>query len=78
VPVQFPGLASDLRGVCRRESRALRSDTFYRFRYDNSDDNRDDNCSPNNRGYRAVSGVSCLVVSPARSWQCGGQGFESP
>jgi hypothetical protein len=49
----------------------------YRRWYDSSDDNRDDNCSPNNGHHRRILGVSCLVTSSARSWQCGGQGFES-
>jgi hypothetical protein len=42
------------------------------------DDNLDDNYSLNYRNYRPISPLSCLVTAPARSWQCGGQGFESP
>jgi hypothetical protein len=45
------------------------------------DDNRDDNCddsySLNADIYRPNSLLSGLVSIPARSWQCGGHGFES-
>jgi hypothetical protein len=42
------------------------------------DDNRDDNGSLNHHRYSPLMHLSCLVTAPARSWQCGGQGFESP
>jgi hypothetical protein len=42
------------------------------------DDNRDDNYSLNYGNRSPKSLLSCLVTAPARSWQCGGQGFESP
>lgn len=45
---------------------------------DNCDDNPDDSCTPNNAHDNAKMVLSCLVVYFARSWQCGGQGFESP
>jgi hypothetical protein len=45
---------------------------------DSSDDNRDDSGHLNYVPYSAKMHVSCLVTSPACSWQCGGQGFESP
>ena len=45
---------------------------------DSLDDNRDDNYSPNYGNYSPKSLLSRLVTAPARSWQCGGQGFESP
>jgi hypothetical protein len=45
---------------------------------DNRDDNRDDSYSLNADIYRPDSLLSCLVSTPACSWQCGGQGFESP
>jgi hypothetical protein len=42
------------------------------------DDNLDDNYSLNYGNCSPKSLLSCLVTAPARSWQCGGQGFESP
>ena len=45
---------------------------------DNSDDNRDDNCFIHDAIYRGKLVLSCLVTASACSWQCGGQGFESP
>jgi hypothetical protein len=44
----------------------------------NRDDNHDDNYSLNYGNYSPKSLLSCQVTAPARSWQCGGQGFESP
>jgi hypothetical protein len=45
---------------------------------DSFDDNRDD-CGPlNYTPYSPKMHLSCLITAPARSWQCGGQGFESP
>src|ERR1700758_5214162 len=44
---------------------------------DNFDDNGDD-CGPLNYApYSPKMYLSCLVRVTARSWQCGGQGFES-
>jgi len=45
---------------------------------DSSDDNREDNRMPNCTDNTAVSDLSCLFRRFAWSWQCGGQGFESP
>ena len=45
---------------------------------DNSDDNPDDSCTLNDGHDCPITGLSCLVTTPALSWQCGGQGFESP
>jgi hypothetical protein len=45
---------------------------------DSSDDNRDDSGPVNYVPYSPKMRVSCLVTAPACSWQCGGQGFESP
>jgi hypothetical protein len=45
---------------------------------DSLDDNGHDNYSLNCGNYSSKSLLSCLVTAPARSWQCGGQGFESP
>jgi hypothetical protein len=58
------------RGFAPRRSQ-LRND-------DSSDDNRDDTGPLNYVPYGPKMHVSCLVSDPARSWQCGGQGFESP
>ena len=44
---------------------------------DNLDDDRDDNYPLNYVNYSPKSLLSCLVTAPARSWQCGGHGFES-
>ena len=45
---------------------------------DNLDDNRDDDYSLNYGNYSPKSLLSCLVTTPARSWQCGAQdGFSS-
>jgi hypothetical protein len=59
------------RWVFAGPSRKLRSD-------DNSYDNRDDNYAANNSIFSPKCLVTCLVTVPARCWQCGGQGFESP
>ena len=45
---------------------------------DSLDDNCDDSCCPSDAAYRTMCSRSCLVTVSARSWQCGGQGFESP
>jgi hypothetical protein len=45
---------------------------------DSSDDNRDDTGPLNYAPYSPKIHLSCLVMAPACSWQCGGQGFESP
>ncbi len=45
---------------------------------DGCDDNRDYSGSLNNHRYSTKMHLSCRVSTPARSWQCGGQGFESP
>ena len=45
---------------------------------DSCDDNRDDRGSLNHHRESPQMPLSCLVTAPARSWQCGGQGFESP
>ena len=45
---------------------------------DNFDDNRDDSCAYNAAAYSLKFLVNRLVVPLACSWQCGGQGFESP
>jgi hypothetical protein len=43
-----------------------------------SDDNHDDSRTPNNAHTCPSWVVFCLVTRFAWSWQCGGQGFESP
>jgi hypothetical protein len=43
-----------------------------------SDDNPDDSRTPNNARNCPSRVVFCLVTRFAWSWQCGGQGFESP
>src|SRR6516165_7627165 len=43
---------------CIAKSAALRSDISYSSWYDSSDDNRDDNCSPNNGCYGPILGVT--------------------
>jgi hypothetical protein len=45
---------------------------------DISDDNPDDSCTSNYAHDSAKTALSCLVTRSARSWQCGGQGLESP
>jgi hypothetical protein len=45
---------------------------------DSSDDNPDDSEPLNYADDSAKRRSLCLVRTPARSWQCGGQGFESP
>jgi hypothetical protein len=45
---------------------------------DNSDDNPDYSCTPDNAHNCPKTVLSCLVTHSACSWQCGGQGFESP
>lgn len=55
------------RGFARRRSQWPNDDCF--------DDNRDD-CGPlNYTPYSPKMHLSCLVVAPACSWQCGGSGF---
>jgi hypothetical protein len=44
----------------------------------NSDDNTGDKCCLNHVTYTTIRGLTCLFTRSARSWQCGGQGFESP
>jgi hypothetical protein len=44
---------------------------------DSADDNLDDSSYLNGTIYSAQRALSCLVRAPARSWQCGGHGFES-
>jgi hypothetical protein len=44
----------------------------------NSDDNADDSCPPNYTYNTAFRLLNSLFSPVARSWQCGGQGFESP
>ena len=43
-----------------------------------SDDNHDDSRKPNNAHNCPSRVVFCLVTRFAGSWQCGGQGFETP
>jgi hypothetical protein len=43
-----------------------------------SDDNADDSHAPNYAHNICFRTVSYLFSALARSWQCGGQGFESP
>jgi hypothetical protein len=45
---------------------------------DSFDDNRDDSYSVSVDISSLKSPLSCLVMAFAYSWQCGGQGFESP
>ena len=46
---------------------------------DSLDDNRDDNCDPNLRPQQSSMGdLNTLLTATAWSWQCGGQGLESP
>ena len=45
---------------------------------DSFDDNRDDSYPFNHGVYGPDVQLSRLVTASARSWQCGGQGFESP
>jgi len=45
---------------------------------DNFDDNRDDSCCLHDTNYRPKMALNCLFRGCARSWQGGGQGFESP
>ena len=45
---------------------------------DTLDDNDDDNPCSSDVDYRAFLVTSCLFRVRACSWQCGGQGFESP
>ena len=42
------------------------------------DDNADDSCAPNYAHDTAFRLLNSLFSDPACSWQCGGQGFESP
>jgi hypothetical protein len=44
----------------------------------NSDDNADDSCALNHIDDKVLQLLNSLVSDPAWSWQCGGQGFESP
>ena len=45
---------------------------------DDFDDNPDDSYASKHTHYSRILAVSCLFRGYARSWQCGGQGFESP
>jgi hypothetical protein len=45
---------------------------------DTFDDNADDSYAPNAAHNSPKTDLSCLFSDPARSWRCGGQGFESP
>ena len=45
---------------------------------DDFDDNPDDSYHSNHTHYSPILAVSCLFRGCACSWQCGGQGFESP
>jgi hypothetical protein len=45
---------------------------------DDSADDRDDSAPLNYVPYSPKMHVSFLVTASASSWQCGGQGFESP
>ena len=45
---------------------------------DNPDDNADDTRSLDGAAYKAFLMKPCLFRACACSWQCGGQGFESP
>jgi hypothetical protein len=42
------------------------------------DDNADDSCPFDHAHSSAARRPSSLFTGSARSWQCGGQGFESP
>jgi hypothetical protein len=42
------------------------------------DDNADDSCALNYAYNTAFGLLNSLFSDPACSWQCGGQGFESP
>ena len=44
----------------------------------NSDDNADDSCGPNYTYDKTFRPAIPPVQRLAPSWQCGGQGFESP
>jgi hypothetical protein len=45
---------------------------------DDSSDDRDDSGPLNYDRYSPKMHLPCLVTTSARSWQCGGQGFEFP
>ena len=45
---------------------------------DNFDDNPDDSYYLYNTNYSPKMPLNCLFRGCACSWQCGGQGFESP
>jgi hypothetical protein len=42
------------------------------------DDNADDTCASNYANNTAYGLLNGQFTAPACSWQCGGQGFESP
>jgi hypothetical protein len=64
--------------ICRPRS-AGTAETRRNPRSDDSlDDNCDDSFCPSDAAHTTICGRSCLVTASARSWQCGGQGFESP
>jgi hypothetical protein len=42
------------------------------------DDNADDSCAPNYAYDTAFRLLNSLSSDPARSWQCGGHGFDAP
>jgi alkanesulfonate monooxygenase SsuD/methylene tetrahydromethanopterin reductase-like flavin-dependent oxidoreductase (luciferase family) len=52
-------------------------DHYFQLVDDKFDDNHDDNGSLNHHPYGPQAPLSCLVTAPARSWPCGGHGFES-
>ena len=45
---------------------------------DSFDDNPDDSYALYDANYSPKMGLNCLFRASACSWQCGGQGFESP
>jgi hypothetical protein len=70
----------DAGGALRRLAAAEVGETCgFRGVYDDdSDDNADDSCPTNYFHNTAFRLLNCLFTLLARSWQCGGQGFESP
>jgi hypothetical protein len=45
---------------------------------DSFDGNCDDSCAPNYAYNTTNCLLNSLFTTPASSWQCGGQGFDSP
>jgi hypothetical protein len=79
--LSFTGI--DLRSMRQPESRRVHFcvESVFCFTgraYDISDDNADDSCTRNYVHNRAFRLLNSLFSALARSWQCGGQGFESP